>query len=58
MEIEGTHIFEEEEAKPPVALPVQTNIKSYTRMVLDVAAVFVAAGLAPLATQSISWVKE
>ena len=27
MEIEGTQIFEEEESKTPVAVPVQTNIK-------------------------------
>ena len=34
MEIEGTQIFEEEEAKPAVEVPVQTNVKSSTRMVL------------------------
>ena len=58
MEIEGTQIFEEEEAKPPVAVPVQMNVKSSTRMAMEVAAVSGAAGPAPLAKQSIDWFKE
>ena len=58
MEIEGTQIFEEEEAKPPVAIPVQTNVESSVRMVLEVLSDDDAAGPAPLAKQSIVWVKE
>ena len=57
-EIEGTQIFEEEEAKPPVAVPAQMNAESSTRMVLEVAAVDGSAGPAPLAKQYIAWVKE
>ena len=58
MDIEDTHIFEEEEANPPVAVPVQTNVKSATRMFLEVAAAASAVGPAPLAKQSLEWVKE
>ena len=58
MEIEGTQIFEEEEANLTVAVPVQMNVESSTRMVLEVAAVAVAAGPAPLTQPSITWVKE
>ena len=58
MEIEGTQIFEEEEYKLPVAVPVQMNVESYTRMVLEVTAVSGGAGPSPLANQSITWVKE
>ena len=49
MEIEGTQIFEEEEAKPPEAVPVQMNVKLAKRMVLEVAADNVASGTEPLA---------
>ena len=56
--IEGTQIFEEEEAKPSVAVPVQTNVESATRTVLEVAAAAGAAGPAPLDKQSIAWFKE
>ena len=58
MEIEGTQIFDEEEAKPPVAVAVQTNFKSSMRMVLELAAFSGASVLAPLVKQSIDWVKE
>ena len=58
MEIEGKQIFEEEEAKPPVAVPVQMNVESSTRIVLNVVSVAGAAGPAPLAKQSIAWFKE
>ena len=61
MEIEGRQIIEEEEAKPPVAVAVQTNVKSSTIIVLEVAAsagAAGAAGTAPLAKKSIAWVKE
>ena len=57
-DIEGTQIFEKEESKPPVLVPVQTNVESSTRMVLEVASVPGAAGPAPLAKQYIDWVKE
>ena len=33
-EIEGTQIFEEEEANPPVAVPVQTHVEWATIMAL------------------------
>ena len=56
MEIEGTQIFEEEEANTPVAVPIQTNVKSDTIMVLEAAAATSVA--APLAKQSIAWFKE
>ena len=58
MKIEGTQIFEEEEANPPAAVPVQKKFKSATRMVLEVAAAAGAAGPEPLANQYIAWVKE
>ena len=58
MEIEGTQIFEEEKAKPPVSVPVQINVESSTRIVLEVAAVAGASGPAPLAKQCITCVKE
>ena len=57
MEIECTQIFEEEESKTPVALPVQINVKSYMITVLELSAVAGAAGPAPLAKQYIVWVK-
>ena len=57
MEIEGTQIFEEEESNPPVEVPVQTNVKSATIMVLEVAASAGAAGTAPLAKKSLAWIK-
>ena len=58
MEIEGTQIFEEEESKPLVAVPVQTNVESSTVIVLEVAAAAGDAGPEPLSKQSIAWVKE
>ena len=54
MEIEGTQIFEDEEAKPPVEVPVQMNVKLDAIMVLEVAAAADAAGPEPLAKQSLA----
>ena len=51
MEIEGTQIFEEEEAMPPVAVPVQMNTKSATIMVVEVTASDDVSGPATLAKQ-------
>ena len=58
MEIEGKQIFEEEESKPPVAVPVKTNVESATRVFLEVAAADDAARPAPMAKQYLDWVKE
>ena len=58
MKIEGTQIFEEEEANPPVAVSVQMNGVSSMIMGMEVEASSGAAGPAPLEKQSIVWVKE
>ena len=58
IEIEGTQIFEDEEANPPVPVPVQTNVESATRIVLEVAAATGATVPAQMAKKYLAWVKE